>query len=154
VALLIEVALSRRWAPNIRAATVLVLAGGVVWLAWTAFALTHGITANAEHLGQFQPLVIGGVLLSLADVLGGVRTGGGVLVAGLAWAIAGRCMFAGHLRFISLVVMGELAATLVAFLLTSTAPEIEVRTSATRLFEQFLPLALFAGAVGLSRVHL
>jgi hypothetical protein len=52
------------------------------------------------------------------------------------------------------VVLGELAGTLLAFLLSSTSPAIEVRTSATRLFEQFLPLALFAGALGLSKVHL
>ncbi|HLZ29030.1 MAG TPA: hypothetical protein VKV73_17070, partial [Chloroflexota bacterium] len=106
------------------------------------------------HLGPFQPLAIGGVLLTLGAVLGGVRTGGGVLTACLAWAVAGRCLFAGRLRLISLVVLGELAATLLAFLVSSTSPEIEVRTSATRLFEQFLPLALFAGAVGLSKVHL
>ena len=102
----------------------------------------------------FQPLAIGGVLVSLAAVLGGVRTGGAVLVTVFAWAVAGRCMFSDRLRLISLVVLGELAATLLAFLLSSTSPEIEVRPSATRLFEQFMPLALFAGAVGLSKVHL
>jgi hypothetical protein len=52
-------------------------------------------------------------------------------------------------------VVGQLAATLVGFLLSATSPELEVRTSATRLFEQFLPLALFVGAVGLARtLHL
>ena len=127
---------------------------GVASLLWTAFELTHGIAANAEHFGQFQPLALGGVLVSLAAMFGGIRTGGGVLVAGLAWAVAGRCMFSGRLRLISLVVLGELAGTLLGFLLSSTSPEIEVRTSATRLFEQFLPLALFAGAVGLSKVRL
>jgi hypothetical protein len=120
-------------------------------LLWTAFEATHSITANAEHLGPFQPLSLVAVLITLAAVLGGVRTGGGVLVAFLAWVVAGRCMFSGRLRLISLIVLGELAGTLLAFLLSNTSPEIEVRTSATRLFEQFLPLALFAGAVGLSK---
>ena len=152
--LLVEAWLTRRWAAHLTAGVVLIGSAGVASLLWTAFELTHGITANAEHLGPFQPLAIGGVLLTLAAVLGGVRTGGGVLVAVLAWAVAGRCMFSGRLRLVSLVVLGELAGTLLAFLLSSTSPEIEVRTSATRLFEQFLPLALFAGAVGLSKVHL
>jgi hypothetical protein len=148
--LLVEALLTRRWAEHLKAGAVLLGSAVVASLLWTAFELTQGITANAEHLGQFQPLAIGSVLLTLGAVLGGVRTGGGVLVAVLAWAVAGRCMFSGRLRLVSLVVLGELAGTLLAFLLSSTSPEIEVRTSATRLFEQFLPLALFAGAVGLS----
>jgi len=152
--LLVEAWLTRRWAAHLTAAAVLIVSAGFAALSWTAFELTHGITPNGEHLGPFQPLAIGGVLLTLGAVLGGVRTGGGVLTACLAWAVAGRCLFAGRLRLISLVVLGELAATLLAFLVSSTSPEIEVRTSATRLFEQFLPLALFAGAVGLSKVHL
>jgi hypothetical protein len=155
VAIILEGLLTRRRVSRtITAAVVLVVAAGVASLLWTAFELTHGITANGEHLGQFQPLALGSVLVSLAAVFGGVRTGGGVLVAGLAWAVAGRRMFSGRLRLISLVVLGELAGTLLGFLLSSTAPAIEVRTSATRLFEQFLPLALFAGAVGLGKVRL
>jgi hypothetical protein len=149
-ALVVEALLTRRWAAHAMAALVLGLAGGVASLLWTVVEATHGISANGEHLGQFQPLAIGGVLVSLAAVLGGVRTGGGVLVAFLAWGVAGRCMFSGRLRLISLIVLGELAGTLVAFLMSSPSPEIEVRTSANRLFEHFLPLALFAGAVGLS----
>jgi len=154
--LILETLLVRPIAParNVRAALVPVIAGGVAFLAWSAVAAARGITSNAEHLGQFQPLALGGVLVSLAAVFGGVRTGGGILVACLAWAVAGGCMFAGRLRPISLIVVGELAGTLAAFLLSSTSPEIEVRTSATRLFEQFLPLALFAGAVGLCKVRL
>ncbi|MDQ6674790.1 MAG: hypothetical protein M3069_29310 [Chloroflexota bacterium] len=155
-ALVAETLLVRRLARarNSMAALVPVVAAGLGLLTWSAFAATHGITANTEHLGPFQPLAIGGVLLGLAAVFGGVRTGGGILVAGLAWAAAGRCMYSGWPRSISLVVLGELAGTLIAFLLSSTSPEIEVRTSATRLFEQFLPLALFAGAVGMARVRL
>jgi hypothetical protein len=153
-ALVIEALLTRRWASTLRATVVLMGSAGAASLLWTAFEATHGITPNAEHLGPFQPLSLVGVLITLGAVLGGVRTGGGVLVAFLAWVVAGRCMFSGRLRLISLIVLGELAGTLLAFLLSSTSPEIEVRTSATRLFEQFLPLALFAGAVGLSKVRL
>ncbi len=132
-------------------ALVLGAVAGLAMLLWTAFELTHGITPNAEHIGQFQPLALGSVLLALVAVFGGIRTGGGLVVAALAWAIAGRQLFCPPIRLLTLVVLGQLAATLTAFLLSSTSPEIEVRTSATRLFEQFLPLALYIGAVALSR---
>jgi len=147
-ALLLEALLTRRWGPPLRASALLLAAAGAASLLWTAFEASHGITANAEHFGQVQLTAIGSVVVTLVAVLGGVRTGGGILVAVLAWAVAGRCMVSTRLRLISLVVLGELAGTLLAFLM-SASPEIEVRTSATRLFEQFLPLALFAGAVGL-----
>ncbi len=148
-ALLVEAALVR----NLRLVTpalLLLAAAGLATLLWTAFELTHGITPNAEHIGQVQPLALGGVLLTLAAVFGGVRTGGGVLVAGLACAVAGRQLLCPPVRLIVLVVLGQLAATLAAFLLSGTAPEVEVRTSATRLVEHFMPLALFAGAIGLT----
>jgi hypothetical protein len=144
-ALGVEVLLSRRRS-GLFGAAVLGLAAVLAALVWTTFELTHGITPNAEHIGQFQPLAIGSVLLSLAAVFGGVRTGGGLLIAAITWAVTAR-----HLpRLLVVIVLGQLAATLVAFLLSDTSPEVEVRTAATRLFEQFLPLALFAGAVGLS----
>jgi hypothetical protein len=145
-ALGVEVALSRQ-RRGLIAAVVLGASAGVATLGWTLFELSHGITPNAEHLGQFQPLAIGSVLVSLAAVFGGVRTGGGLLVAALAGAVSIR-----HIpRLPALIVLGQLVATLVAFLLSDTSPEVEVRTAATRLFEQFLPLALFVGAVGLSK---
>jgi hypothetical protein len=50
---------------------------------------------------------------------------------------------------LSLVVLGQLAATFIGFLLSDTSPAVAVQTAATRLFEQFIPLALFAGAVAL-----
>ncbi|MGI9147430.1 MAG: hypothetical protein ACR2IK_12885 [Chloroflexota bacterium] len=154
-ALVLEALLTRRSvAKTAVAALILVTASGAAALLWTAFEATHGITLNAEHFGPFQPLALGGVLLSLAAVFGGIRTGGGILVACLAWAAAGPRMLSGRLRLISLVVLGELAATVLGFLFSSTSPDTEVRTSATRLFEQFLPLALFAGALGLSKVRL
>jgi hypothetical protein len=55
------------------------------------------------------------------------------------------------LRVLTLVVIAQMVATLFAFLVSATSPVIEVNTSATRLVEQWLPLALFVGAVGLSR---
>src|SRR5439155_14821848 len=117
---------------------------------WIGFELTHGIVPNGEHVAPFQPLAIGSVLVALAAVFGGVRTGGGVLAAVLAWAVSAPKLLVGQLRPLTLVVIGQLLATFVAFLLSATTPEVEVRTAATRLFEQFLPLALFVGAVGLS----
>jgi hypothetical protein len=112
--------------------------------------LTHGIAPNGEHIGQLQPLALGSVLLALVAVFGGIRTGGAILIAVLAWALTGRQLLCPPFRLLRLVVLGQLGATLVAFMLSSTSPDIEVRTSATRLFEQFLPLALFVSAVGLS----
>jgi hypothetical protein len=68
--------------------------------------------------------------------------------------VAVRLPLQAAIRPITLIVLGQAAATLMAFLLSATAPELEVRTSATRLFEQWLPLALFTAALGLSEVHL
>ena len=50
------------------------------------------ITPNGEHVGAFQPLAIGGILLALAAVFGGVRTGGALVVVALAWATAARTL--------------------------------------------------------------
>jgi hypothetical protein len=74
------------------------------------------------------------------------------LIAAFAWGVSGRRILVTPLRLVTLIVVGELLATLVGFLLSATSPDLEVRTSATRLFEQFLPLALFVAAVGLERV--
>jgi hypothetical protein len=150
LALVVQAALVRRRS-GLVPALVLALAAGGGWLAWTLVELHEGITPNAEHLGAFQPLALGGVLLALVAVFGGLRTGGGLLIAVLAWATAGRGLLRGSLRPLALVVLGQAAATLVAFLLGATSPELEARTSATRLVEQWLPLALFLGAVGLSQ---
>ena len=153
VALVIGAAMARR-RPPLAAAVSLTVGAAAAWLLWTSFQLGHGIAPNAEHLGGFDPLALGGVALALLAVFGGIRTGGGVAVAVLAWAVAGRALFRTPLRPLSLIVLGQLIATLLAFLLSATAPEVEVRTSATRLFEQWLPLALFVAAVGLDEVHL
>ncbi len=119
---------------------------------WTAFELAHAIAPNGEHVGGLQLGALGGVLASLLAVFGGVRTGGGLLVAALAWLAAGRRLLEPPLRMLTLVVLGEAVATLFAFLLSATSPQLEVLTSATRLVEQFLPLGLFVGVLGLGRV--
>ena len=153
LALLVEAGLVGRRASGLPA-LVLALSAAGAWLAWTSIELSTGITPNAEHLGPFQPLALGGVLLALGGVFGGLRTGGGLLVAVLAWVLAPGALLRGVLRPLALIVLGQAVATLVAFLLSATSPELQVRTSATRLVEQWLPLALFVGAVGLSKVHL
>src|SRR5438105_8670459 len=131
-------------------ALLLTAPAGLATLLWTAFELTHDITPNAEHIGQFQPFALASVLLALVALFGGLRTGGGVLVAALAWAVTGRRLLCPPLRLPSVIVLGQLLATLVAFMFSSTSPEVEVSTSATRLVEQFLPVALYVSAVGLS----
>jgi hypothetical protein len=151
-ALLLEGALTRRRAPLLPA-LVLAASAAAGWLAWTTFELTHAIPSSAEHLGALQPLALGAVLLTLAAIFGGLRAGGALLIAVLSFAVAGGRMFSPPLRLLSIVVLGQLALTLVAFLMADIAPEIEARTSATRLFEQLLPLALFAGAVGLTATY-
>jgi hypothetical protein len=154
-ALVLEGLLARRWTSPLKNPNVLigaaVLLGSAVTavLVWGMVELTHGISANAEHLGPPQLLAMSGLLASLVATLGGVRTGGGILVAVLAWLVAGRQLFSSPLRLVSLVVLGQVAATMLAFLLSETGPDVAVRTSATRLFEHVVPLALFAAAVGL-----
>ncbi|MBV9132835.1 MAG: hypothetical protein JO318_09055, partial [Chloroflexi bacterium] len=97
------------------------------------------------------PLAIGGVLLALVGVFAGVRTGGGLAVAVSAWIVSARTLAQPALRLLAIVVVVQAVGTLAAFLVSSTAPEIEVQTSATRLVEQFLPIALIVGALGLAR---
>jgi hypothetical protein len=131
------------------ALAVVAIASGAAWLVWWGFRLLHGLPGSAEHLSQLQPGALGGMLLALVAVFGGVRTGGILVVTVLAWALAGRQPLAAPWRLLSLVVIGELLGTLLAFLVGETTPALEVETSATRLFEQFLPLALVASAAWL-----
>jgi hypothetical protein len=150
LALLVEAALARTWRvwPPLLAMVVPAL---VAWLLWTAFELTHAITPNTEHIGPFQPLAIGGVVVALVAVFAGVRNGGGLVMAAATWALSIREVLSPPLRLLAVVVVVEALATLVAFLVSSTAPDVEVLTSATRLVEHFLPIALFVGALGLAR---
>ena len=73
-----------------------------------------------------------------------------MLVAVLAWAASTRDLVEPRVRLLTLVVLGQALATLLAFLFSATPPEVEAATSATRLVGQFLPLALFVGALGLA----
>ena len=126
------------------------LLGAVVGiLPWLTFRAAHAIQATSEHVSQFQPQAIVAVLTATAASLGGVRTGGALLVAALGWLATGRQLVEPPLRVLSLVVVGQLAATLLAFLISETSPALQAQTSATRLVEQFMPIALFVAAVGL-----
>jgi hypothetical protein len=149
VALCIEARVVRS-RETLRPALILFASASGMWLVWTAFVATHGLPTNSEHLGSFQPLALGSVLVSLAAVFGGVRTGGGVLVAALTWLVGARHLFSAPVRLLTLVVAGQVLATLFALLLSEIPPELQVRLAATRLVEQFLPVALFAGAVALA----
>ena len=131
-------------------AVVLGVAAALGYLPWLAFRGLHGIAATSEHISQFQPAAIGSVLVALIAVLGGVRTGGGALAAVLTWLLAARDLFSPRFRLLTLVVLGQVLATLLAFLISETAPDVQARTSATRLSEQFLPVALFASALWLA----
>jgi hypothetical protein len=146
----IEGVLARR-AADWTAALALIVPALLVSLIWLGVEATRGITSNDEHVGTIQVLAIGSVALALLGVFGGVRTGGALLVVVLAWAASARLLFEPPLRVLTLVVLAEAAATLIAFLVSSTTPAVEVSTSATRLVQQWLPLALFVGAVGLVR---
>src|SRR5262249_7068665 len=122
--------------PRIWMSTVaLVVPALVVSLVWLGVESTRGIAANGEHLGTFQPLALGGVVVALAAVFGGVRTGGGVFVAAASWVVSGRCLFEPTLRLLTLVVVAQAVATVLAFLVSATSPVVEVSTSATRLVE-------------------
>jgi hypothetical protein len=134
-------------------AVLLGLAAGLAIGLWTATAVRAGISANSEHLGSFQPGAWLVVLGSLAAVFGGLRTGGGLLIGLLAWLLAGRHLLSPAVRLLTVVVAGQAAATVLAFLFSSTSPEIEVRTAATRLVSHWLPLGLVAAVVALDQVE-
>ena len=118
-------------------------------MSWAVFRSVHGIEVTSEHLGQFQPEAISSVLVALVAALAGVRTGGGLVVAAFGWLVAGKRIILPPLRFLTLVVIGQLTTTLLAFLITGDSPTVQVQLSATRLFQQFTPIALFAMAVWL-----
>ncbi|MDQ3809313.1 MAG: hypothetical protein M3336_03390, partial [Chloroflexota bacterium] len=132
---------------------VTAVAGGVAYALWLVYRLQHGIQASGEHLSHFQPQAIGATLVTTAAVLGGIRTGGGVLVAVCAWAVNIRRVFEPRVRLLTVVVLGQLLATLLAFLVSETPPELQARTSATRLFQHFMPLALFVAALWLAELR-
>jgi hypothetical protein len=147
-ALAVEWLLSRR-ALAVSAALALLLGAAIGILPWLAFRAMRAILATSEHISEFQPQAIVAVLSAMAASLGGVRTGGALLVVTLGWLAAGRRLVEPPLRLLALVVVGQLAATLLAFLISETSPALQAQTSATRLLEQFMPIALFVAAVGL-----
>jgi hypothetical protein len=135
-------------AASARLAAVLILSALAATLLWTFAAARAGISPNTEHLGAFQLTAVPSVAIALVQTFGGLRTGGALVIVAAGWLVAYR-----HLpRLLVVVTLGQLALTLLAFLLSAVSPEIEVRTSATRLFEQLLPVALVAAAVGLCRL--
>jgi hypothetical protein len=101
---------------------------------------------TSEHLSHLQLEAIGAVLAALAVAFASLRTGGGLLVGllGLAVGLRKGDLLRPPLRLLGLVVLGQLAATLLAFLITDYSPVLQVQLSATRLVEQWLPLALFS----------
>ena len=136
-------------AAGLKPALAVLLPAVVAGLLWTVTAARAGISPNAEHLGALQLTAIPSVALALVQTFGGLRTGGALLVVAAAWLVAYR-----HLPLVLVVVtLGQLALTLLAFLLSAVSPEVEVRTSATRLFEHLLPVALVAAAVGLRKTQ-
>jgi hypothetical protein len=151
LAVVLLAGLERCW-PRALPALVVGLAVAVAYLPWLIFRATHGIVASSEHLGQLQPQALGPLLGALVSVFAGVRTGGALLLAALTVVLAGPRLIAPRYRLLSLVVLGELLATLLAFLVSETAPDVQALTSATRLFEHFVPLALFVVALWLDEV--
>jgi hypothetical protein len=152
VVALVVVAVLARCRTYALPALVLAVAAGLAYLPWLALRWQHGIAASAEHVNQLQPAAFGAVVVTVVAVLAGIRTGGGVLVALAAGLPAGRRVLDSRYRLLTVVVLGQLVATFVAFLISDTAPDVQARTSATRLIEQFLPVALFASAVWLAEV--
>jgi hypothetical protein len=152
LAVLLLAALERCWS---RALPALVVAAAVAvaYAPWLAYRALHGIAGSTEHLSQLQPQAVGAMLGALVGVFAGVRTGGALLISALAAVLAGPRLFAPRYRLLTLVVAGQVLATLLAFLVSETAPDVQARTSATRLFEHFLPLALFLAALWLDEVR-
>src|SRR5205823_4878755 len=133
VALLVEFAIAPRTSrvrQLISALLSLIAPALAAWLLWTGFQLTHAIPSNAEHVGSFQPLALGGVLLALLGVFAGVRTGGGLGVAAAAWLVAANKLVDPPQRLLVLAVAAQALGTLFAFLVSATSPETEVLTSA------------------------
>lgn len=152
LAVLVEGLLGGRSRRLLPAAGSLAVGALVGYLPWVVFRDQHQIAVTSEHLSRLQLGATGAVLAALAVAFAGVRTGGGLLV-GLVGLAAGLIGGAGRdlltqppLRLLGLVVLGQLIATLLAFLVTDYSPVLQVQLSATRLVEQWLPVALFGVA--------
>jgi hypothetical protein len=145
LALVVEALLTRR-AVLVRTAAAVGGAALAGYVPWVLFRSVHHIEVTSEHLSHLQLEAIGAVLAALAVAFASLRTGGGLLVGllGLAVGLRKGGLLRPPLRLLGLVVLGQLAATLLAFLITDYSPVLQVQLSATRLVEQWLPLALFA----------
>jgi hypothetical protein len=152
LAVIVLAALERCWS---RALPALVVgaAVAVAYAPWLLYRAANGIATSSEHLGQLQPQAVGAMFSALVGVFAGVRTGGALIISALAATLAGPRLFAPRYRLLSLVVVGQVLATLLAFLVSETAPDVQARTSATRLFEHFLPLSLFLAALWVDEVR-
>jgi hypothetical protein len=147
-ALLLEAFLSRR-ARLAQSAGVLAGAALVGYLPWVVFRALHQIAVTSEHLSHLQPEASVAVLAALVIAFASLRTGGGLLVAGLGLggSLLQRTLLQPPLRLLALVVLGQATATFLAFLVTDYSPVLQVQLSATRLVGQWLPLALFVVGV-------
>jgi len=145
---IVERCLRERTLPALTTGAASIVAQGP----WLAYRATHAVAASSEHLSQFQPQALEATLVALLAVFGGVRSGGALLVAIMAMALAGPRLIRPRYRLLTLVVLLQLAATVVAFLVSDTAPDLQARTSATRLFAHFMPVALFVAALWLDEV--
>jgi hypothetical protein len=146
LALAFEALLSRR-AALLQAAGVLAGAALLGYLPWLVFRAVHNIAVTSEHVSHLQLEATLPVLAALGVAFASLRAGGGVLVSmlglGLALSHPRHELLRPPLRLLGLVVLGQLAATVLAFLVTDYSPVLQVQLSATRLLEQWLPLALF-----------
>lgn len=131
---------------------VVLLAAAVAGQAlWVTYETTHGIAWTGEHVGALQLRALPAIVGELIAVFGGLRTGGALIVVIAAALVGARHAFKPPTRLLALVVLGQAAATLLAFLVSDTAADVEVRTAATRLVEQFMPVALVGAAVWLEQ---
>jgi hypothetical protein len=142
LALVLEALLSRR-AALVRPAGALAGAAVVGYLPWVIYRAEHHIQVSSEHVSHLQLEATLPVLAALAVAFASLRAGGGVLVGVLGLGLRLDALVRPPFRLLGLVVVGQLAATLLAFLVTDYSPVLQVQLSATRLVEQWLPLALF-----------
>jgi hypothetical protein len=152
VAVITVAALERCLSQRSLPALTVALAAALAYLPWLAYRALHGVTTSSEHLSQFQPQALGATLIALLAVFGGIRTGGALLVAAATAVLAGPRLLRPRYRLLTLAVVLQLLATILAFLVSDTAPDVQARTSATRLFAHWLPIALFATALWLDEV--
>ncbi|GAC1325578.1 MAG: hypothetical protein NVSMB2_24240 [Chloroflexota bacterium] len=132
-----------------RPIAVLAVAIALPAVIWTAVANAASISPNSEHLGALQAGAALPVMAALIAVFRGIRTGGGLVIAALAWMLAGAALLRQPARVLTLVAIGEVAATLLGFLTAAGDPVVQVRTSATRLVAHILPLVLITAIVAI-----